>query len=1225
MLIDRQKITVKDAQFERRMLVAACRGDQAPVVKKAFELLGHLSTSEEQANARLEALNIACRHDTGETIRIILDNADFGVESLRVAFRSACGSGSSRAILPLLQLNNKHFLGCTELSQGIILTSGHGHLDVFQLLINRLKVSDMLQSTLDIALHIASLNGHSTVVEALLREGADPNIMTEEPKNEDPRGVEYHRDGGFESGRKRTSLQAAINGIQRVGYIFGSHSSWRTSNNRSDGATVLLLLDGGADLNIPYDSSLTLMQKAVQCCSETIVQAMIDRGASILDPLTTPSEPDASNTSLSKIVGTESTAVQSAKSLQKGSSKVPSVSRSASTLTNSLLEIACDRNYGALAVVEVLLQAGAHIPECESGKKSILEIAANRGRGACDLVKILLHAGAQLPKYELGKNPVLNAVLRRERYQPSRRTPFEPMSSSVSEVLNNDAGAVVKTLLPYLPLERADDKRYDLLFQMAIISEDRDCINLLLDRGVDVNAEEPRNEYYYGTPLQCAARTGNMDLVQLLLRLGADVNLLAGAHDTAIRAAVIGSHENVINILLEHGADVNLRSSEQDDYHGQRSEPILQLSLANFNPSVFESLLRRGADVNAALEYDMPVLTRACQLGNIEAVKVLLDMHADVNALGGRRPRSDFFVDAEASALHMACDKGLEVIAENLIERGADIELVAKDSDVGTKRHHSRTPLQVAAHWGRTSIVRLLVQSGAEVDRRDYFGSTALSIASTCSAISSERNRIELIEELLGAQATIASSSLRFNALAEACRSSSHEITGLLLEEISGTPVEKYACDGALSSAASRKDDEIFQMLVERGGVPSSSTIFQACAAGLEGSVLKLLDCGIDIDSDDDDGARAIHVASFERQEHVVEVLLRRGAQIYFVSKKYGTPLQAVLEGFIRAYPRGKPEYSEDEIPRMHSRTDVSRMVKTYNSELSACEHIAHLLIGHGAEVDIDSFSIPPPLHLASFIGSIALIGYLLEKGANLCSISDRFGTTLIAALQGHHKDNKTIECLLNKGIDINYISPTHGSPLIYAITHLPPIKVKFLLTHGADVNARGAPHGNGNGNESPLSIALTRDSAGRIYRKRNEEILPLLLESPTLRIQQQDLLTAISLSNAKSGKDYIALLLDHDKDLVVSEATILAAIRDTSRRKMDFLRRLLPRLGGTGVIGGMIEAVSEVEVMRELLRLQPWCRITPEVLSKVGGKENGEELLMVLVPMFLEQRRGRR
>ncbi len=69
-------------------------------------------------------------------------------------------------------------------------------------------------------------------------------------------------------------------------------------------------------------------------------------------------------------------------------------------------------------------------------------------------------------------------------------------------MLEGGPEAVVKLLMPRLPREKADKKQYELLLQMAIVAEDYECVKLLLQRKVDVNAAG----YYYGSALQAAAR-----------------------------------------------------------------------------------------------------------------------------------------------------------------------------------------------------------------------------------------------------------------------------------------------------------------------------------------------------------------------------------------------------------------------------------------------------------------------------------------------------------------------------------------------------------------------------------------------------------------------------------------------------------------------------------------------------------------------------------------------
>jgi len=85
-----------------------------------------------------------------------------------------------------------------------------------------------------------------------------------------------------------------------------------------------------------------------------------------------------------------------------------------------------------------------------------------------------------------------------------------------------------------------------------------------------------------------------------LLNAGANVNILRGEHDTALRAAVVGGHARVVDLLISSSADPNLSSSAKDA-HGRVSEPIMKLAVSTRCPRIVESLLAAGADVNLGL------------------------------------------------------------------------------------------------------------------------------------------------------------------------------------------------------------------------------------------------------------------------------------------------------------------------------------------------------------------------------------------------------------------------------------------------------------------------------------------------------------------------------------------------------------------------------------------------------------------------------------------------
>lgn len=145
-----------------------------------------------------------------------------------------------------------------------------------------------------------------------------------------------------------------------------------------------------------------------------------------------------------------------------------------------------------------------------------------------------------------------------------------------------------------------------------------EVVQLLLDAGADVNVKD----YYYGTPLYAAARQGHSDTVKLLLNAKADVNAKDLHLRTALHAAVFQGNSEIVKLLLNAGADVHVR----------------------------------GGHYGTALQ-------DAAHFGGIEIVRLLIDAGADVNAQGG----------SLGNALQIAADRGYRDKFELLLQHGAVI------------------------------------------------------------------------------------------------------------------------------------------------------------------------------------------------------------------------------------------------------------------------------------------------------------------------------------------------------------------------------------------------------------------------------------------------------------------------------------------------------------------------------------------------------------------------
>lgn len=113
-----------------------------------------------------------------------------------------------------------------------------------------------------------------------------------------------------------------------------------------------------------------------------------------------------------------------------------------------------------------------------------------------------------------------------------------------------------------------------------------------------------------------------------------------------------------------------------------------------------------------------PTLLDSIDRGNIEQVQKHIDDGPDVN---------ESFIQeglpfAGASALHLSVLRKNTEITTLLLRAGADIDIKSRDA-------FGSTPLIWAAFWGIPEMVELLVESGANLETTDAFGTSALGAA----------------------------------------------------------------------------------------------------------------------------------------------------------------------------------------------------------------------------------------------------------------------------------------------------------------------------------------------------------------------------------------------------------------------------------------------------------------------------------------------------------------
>jgi len=376
----------------------------------------------------------------------------------------------------------------------------------------------------------------------------------------------------------------------------------------------------------------------------------------------------------------------------------------------------------------------------------------------------------------------------------------------------------------------------------------------LFERGADAFGHNAKHD----APLLQSIHLGWSRLTETLLQSGVNPNQRDARGFSALHLAANLGREKSIRQLLYFGADINARTADGQSALG------IALAAGQHDLSAWLEWRSWQPPGRKLLALDLPA---AAMTGDAQAVTRLVELGLPINAL-----------DVQAcTALLRAAGGGHENIVRYLLDNGADHRIAARTGatalsaaismrhahvvDVLLRRGADAeqslpggvTPLMLASALGLPDIISHLLSRGAEPNACDAQGFNALHCAAIHGFSSRDKQRVLAMFDML------LFADIEFDSATKGGQTPLHFLLG------------------ARAEAGASCDEEVLIAAMER-----------------------LLSEGVDLDTQDQRGMSALHLAAMHGLSRIVNRLLREGANRHARDSLGRTPHElALVRGFV--------------------------------------------------------------------------------------------------------------------------------------------------------------------------------------------------------------------------------------------------------------------------------------------------------------------------------------
>ncbi|HEX5228809.1 MAG TPA: ankyrin repeat domain-containing protein [Bryobacteraceae bacterium] len=471
-------------------------------------------------------------------------------------------------------------------------------------------------------------------------------------------------------------------------------------------------------------------------------------------------------------------------------------------------------------------------------------------------------------------------------------------SESVSDAAMHGDRATVQSLIQQKADVNAQQADGATALQWAVYRDDLEMADALIHAGANIGLANREG----ATPMYLAALHGSAPMIEKLLKAGADVNQLGPEGETPLMLAARSGNLAAMRVLLDHHADVNAKDK-------LRGTTALMWATDQDHPEAVKFLVEHGASISTQTDID----TRNSRNNLANTVKQRL--HSSFGVLGKRGPGNDGTApkkqpngeDQVAAFFRRPAPKdggGLTPLVyaarEDCIECAKT--LVEAGADVNQRTFYGWTPLLVATQNRHYQLAAYLLDHGADPNIANKGGWFPLYLATDNRNIEGgdypvrapDMDHLHFIKLLIAKGANV-------NQRVCGAKSTAEECEGDSTETRTNFTMQWLFEDGATAflRAAQSGDVELMKLLLAHGANPKIYTAHDvtplAVASGIgwvEGvtyewspeqnveAVKMCLDLGIDPNVADDEGRTALHGAAHKGRLPVIQLLVDHGAKL---------------------------------------------------------------------------------------------------------------------------------------------------------------------------------------------------------------------------------------------------------------------------------------------------------------------------------------------------------